>query len=112
MVECLRSFKIEKKVLEPLIFGFNSELTLLDKILSLVCDNAENNSTMTDALAVLLPNFQGKKGRIRCFAHILNLVVKVSIFWFLCSVSSLIITLPAGHLISVCSKAKYQGQQY
>jgi hypothetical protein len=33
--------------------------------------------TMIEELARQFPRFKGKAGRIRCFAHILNLVVKV-----------------------------------
>src|ERR1700733_14594047 len=47
------------------------------KVLTLVCDNASNNDTMTEELGCLIPSFKGKQARVRCFAHILNLVVKV-----------------------------------
>jgi hypothetical protein len=33
---------------------------------------------MISALAHILPNFEGQKAHIQCFAHVLNLVVKVS----------------------------------
>ena len=49
-----------------------------DKFMALVCDNASNNDTMITELECLLPNFGGAKFRVRCFAHVLNLVVKVS----------------------------------
>ena len=49
-----------------------------DKLMALVCDNASNNDTMITELERLLPNFGGAKFRVRCFAHVLNLVVKVS----------------------------------
>lgn len=49
---------------------------LTAQILSVTCDNASNNDTMTDALADLLPAFQGQYARTRCFLHILNLVAK------------------------------------
>jgi hypothetical protein len=64
--ECLKSFNID------------------NKILGIVCDNAENNSVMVRELPVLLPAFQGGSARIRCFAHILNLVVKVRILFHSC----------------------------
>ena len=32
---------------------------------------------MTEELGCLIPSFKGKQARVRCFAHILNLVVKV-----------------------------------
>lgn len=47
------------------------------QIFSLVADNASNNNTLVDELEVLLPSFGGQQARVRCFAHILNLVVKV-----------------------------------
>lgn len=46
------------------------------QILSITCDNTSNNDTMMDELAVLIPTFPGAINRTRCFAHILNLVVK------------------------------------
>ena len=42
-------------------------------------DNASNNKTLIDELGDLLDGFQGSLTRVRCFAHILNLVVKVCI---------------------------------
>lgn len=71
------------------------------QILALVADNAENNSTMTRALERLLPNFKGEEGRIRCFAHILNLVVKVSRLIQLYLHNS---NLKAGHSFAVCPR--------
>ncbi|KAF5333044.1 hypothetical protein D9758_017293 [Tetrapyrgos nigripes] len=46
------------------------------KILAVAGDNVENNSTMITHLGTLLGNFDGHKARVRCFAHIMNLVVK------------------------------------
>jgi hypothetical protein len=43
-----------------------------------VRDNAENNKTMISALAHILPKFKGQEAHIRCFAHVLNFVIKVS----------------------------------
>lgn len=40
-------------------------------------DNASNNNTLVDELGQLLDGFGGSLSRVRCFAHILNLVVKV-----------------------------------
>ncbi|KAF8593276.1 hypothetical protein BDV93DRAFT_461534, partial [Ceratobasidium sp. AG-I] len=46
-----------------------------------VClDNASNNDTFVCGLAVSLPSFRGPKSRVRCFAHIMNLVAKVRIY--------------------------------
>jgi hypothetical protein len=44
-----------------------------------VLDNASNNDTLVRELPNLLDNFQGSVTRIRCFAHVLNLVVKVRV---------------------------------
>ncbi|KAJ3490696.1 hypothetical protein NLJ89_g11414 [Agrocybe chaxingu] len=55
---------------------------LQDKILGFVADNASNNDTLVTELGRLLPSFGGKKVRVRCFAHILNLVVKAVLSQF------------------------------
>jgi hypothetical protein len=47
------------------------------QLLSVVCDNAENNSTMIRSLEDILEAFDGESARVRCFAHTLNLIVKV-----------------------------------
>ncbi|KAJ7193181.1 hypothetical protein GGX14DRAFT_372983, partial [Mycena pura] len=52
------------------------------QLLVLAADNASNNNTPVDSLALRigqLGRFRGKLHRIRCFAHILNLVMKVVI---------------------------------
>lgn len=61
MAECLIGYGIEKRVL------------------AVTCDNAENNSTMMTHLETLVPQIRGLKVRVRCMAHIINLVVKVYI---------------------------------
>ncbi|OJT02144.1 Zinc finger BED domain-containing protein RICESLEEPER 1 [Trametes pubescens] len=58
LIECLKEFGIEEKVL------------------SVTCDNAENNTTMLKEMHVLVPKFRGTLVRVRCFGHVLNLVVK------------------------------------
>ncbi|KAL1947002.1 hypothetical protein VTO73DRAFT_13963 [Trametes versicolor] len=58
LIECLKEFAIEGKVL------------------SVTCDNAENNTTMLKEMHVLVPKFRGTLVRVRCFGHVLNLVVK------------------------------------
>jgi hypothetical protein len=47
------------------------------QILGVTCDNASPNDAMIDTLAELVVAFPGAANRTRCFAHILNLVVKV-----------------------------------
>ena len=50
-----------------------------NKVMSVICDNASNNDKMVDSLATHgWKMFHGRLGRVRCFAHILNLVVGVS----------------------------------
>jgi hypothetical protein len=43
-----------------------------------VLDNASNNDTLVEELPNLINDYKGSATRIRCFAHILNLVVKVN----------------------------------
>ena len=52
---------------------------LQHKLLGFVCDNASNNDTLIDSLATLVPFFGGSGYHVRCFAHIINLVVKVGL---------------------------------
>ena len=51
---------------------------LLNQVLAVTCDNADNNRTMIDEMENLVPGFRGSTARVRCFGHVLNLVVKVS----------------------------------
>jgi hypothetical protein len=51
-------------------------LTGFSQILAITCDNASNNDRMVDELTDILPQFQGAQARSRCFAHIINLIVK------------------------------------
>jgi hypothetical protein len=59
IAECLCAYGIEKK------------------IMTFAADNAANNNTLVDEMSVLIPSFGGAEYRVRCFAHILNLTVKV-----------------------------------
>ena len=45
--------------------------------MTFTADNASNNDTLVNELSVLIPTFGGAKYCVHCFAHILNLVVKV-----------------------------------
>jgi hypothetical protein len=45
-------------------------------VLSITCDNVSINDVMIDKLEEFLTDFPGATNRTRCFAHILNLVVK------------------------------------
>ena len=46
------------------------------QILSITCDNTSNNDTMIEELEGLLDDFPGAANQMRCFTHIINLVVK------------------------------------
>ena len=51
--------------------------------MAVTCDNAANNKTMLKEMHVLVPEFRGNQTRVRCFGHVLNLVVKVRTQFFL-----------------------------
>ena len=46
------------------------------QVLSLTCDNASNNDVSVDKLADKVESFTGDASHVRCFAHVINLVVK------------------------------------
>ncbi|RDB30988.1 hypothetical protein Hypma_000159 [Hypsizygus marmoreus] len=58
------------------------EYGIQKKIMALTLDNASNNLTLTNELQVLIPSFHGQKTRVRCLAHILNLMVKAILSQF------------------------------
>ena len=45
-------------------------------MLAVTCDNATNNDAMVDELVERLPAFPGATNRVRCFAHVVNLIAK------------------------------------
>jgi hypothetical protein len=51
-----------------------------DKIAAFQMDNASNNDTALDALAISISLVDCKQSRLRCFGHIINLVVRVLLF--------------------------------
>ncbi|CUA71497.1 Putative AC transposase [Rhizoctonia solani] len=53
------------------------------KFLSVCLDNASNNDTLVRGLAQKAPSFHGAKSRIRCAAHVTNLMVKAFIEHFM-----------------------------
>ena len=55
------------------------KLTCRLQILAFVADTVSNNNTLVDELGDLLDGFQGSLTQVRCFTHILNLMVKVHI---------------------------------
>ena len=78
--ETLHEFGIQDKVSDISCATTAKEvkLTTSSQILAITLDNTSNNNTLIAELGDLLPGFQGSLTRVRCFAHILNLVVKVS----------------------------------
>ena len=48
-------------------------------MLAITSDNAETNDKVMRELKLLEPTMRGTEGRVRCFAHVLNLVVKVRV---------------------------------
>ena len=50
------------------------------KLLGFVADSTSNNDTLTDNLHEQLPGWDGQHNRIRCLAHVINLVTKVHYF--------------------------------
>ena len=47
------------------------------QVMALTCDNADNNNTMINEMVTLIPGYRGHDMRVRCFGHVLNLIVKV-----------------------------------
>ena len=79
LASCLREFGIDLKVSSLCL-----ALRVIDlispchaQLMGLTADNAENNSTLIRELQKIIPSWPGKSMRVRCFGHILNLVVKV-----------------------------------
>ena len=64
ITECLHAYGVQKR------------------ILGITLDNASNNNTLINELTDSLKDYQGSATRIRCFAHILNLVVKAILSQF------------------------------
>ena len=58
-----------------MIESYRTEHTFA-KILSVTCDNASPNDTMIDKLKEVLKDFQGKRGQVQCFMHVINLIAK------------------------------------
>ncbi|KAG2739687.1 hypothetical protein P692DRAFT_20645156, partial [Suillus brevipes Sb2] len=52
------------------------EFGILEKMLSVTCDNVSNNNVMVDELEILVPEFAGEASHTRRFLHTVNLVAK------------------------------------
>ncbi len=71
----LEEFQIQDKVSTiRKMLGIHG--THQSQVLAITCDNASNNDTMLKELMVLIPSFRGAASQTRCFAHVVNLVVK------------------------------------
>lgn len=87
-----------KKLAESLI-----RYKIEQRILAVTCDNAENNSTMMTHLELLIPQVRGRAVRVRCMAHVINLVVKVSLALTYAVLQQLttLFTSPTGNSVAV-----------
>lgn len=54
------------------------------QVLGIVCDNAANNDTLLEHMEELTVGPVCAETRVRCFAHVLNLVVKATLSVFAC----------------------------
>ncbi|CCO37739.1 hypothetical protein BN14_11898 [Rhizoctonia solani AG-1 IB] len=54
-----------------------------NKLCTICMDNASNNNTFARRLPALVPGFSGPQSRVRCAAHVLNLVVKSFTSYFM-----------------------------
>ncbi|CCO33243.1 Putative AC transposase AltName: Full=ORFA [Rhizoctonia solani AG-1 IB] len=54
-----------------------------EKLHTICMDNASNNDTFTRHLPTLIPKFGGPRSRVRCAAHVINLVVKAFTAYFM-----------------------------
>ncbi|RPD52434.1 hypothetical protein L227DRAFT_514792 [Lentinus tigrinus ALCF2SS1-6] len=52
-------------------------LTASEQIHGITVDNASNNMTMLTHMSTLIPGFRGVLLHVRCFGHILNIILKV-----------------------------------
>lgn len=52
-------------------------LPFKSQVLAVTCDNASNNAKMMKEMKKAEPDFRGPDARVRCFGHVINLVVKV-----------------------------------
>lgn len=48
--------------------------------MSICLDNAPNNGTLVNHLALLVPTFRGAESRVRCFPHIINVMANLFIW--------------------------------
>ena len=75
------------------------------------CDNADNNVTMIKELTSLIPGYRGNDMRVRCFGHVLNLIVKVRIDPWLFRVASTVDNAFLGNPLSIFPDARIQEEE-
>ncbi|PIL32936.1 hypothetical protein GSI_05054 [Ganoderma sinense ZZ0214-1] len=64
------------------LMGLLEEFGIVDKVLGVTCDNASNNAKMLKEMKKLNADFRGPDARVRCFGHVINLVVKAILSQF------------------------------
>lgn len=76
LVECLKNFNIHEKAS---MHNASAVIVLIlaIQVFAVTCDNAESNTVMLREMERLLPGLRGLKTGVRCFGHVINLVVKV-----------------------------------
>jgi hypothetical protein len=84
--DCLKHFGLDKNVCQLLLF-YPQSLHPGNLTATGICmDNASNCNKLAELLPDFLPDFWGMDARLRCLAHIFNLVAKVKstflIFYF------------------------------
>ena len=76
----LKDYGIQEKVI---LFNVVHWYIITDQpcyqILGVTCDNASSNDTMVDMLMKVLKHFPGHANCVQCMAHIVNLVVKLTL---------------------------------
>ena len=76
-VKVLEDFGISEKVRhQRILLICNIRSLTLIQILGVTADNMSANDTMITEISKLIPEFGGQATRMRCFLHVINLVVK------------------------------------
>lgn len=80
LAACLKDYGLDGRVSQLPILEcvFHANSNTRPQILAVVADNASNNKTMVEELTEQLNGFLGAASRGRCFAHVLNITVKVN----------------------------------
>jgi hypothetical protein len=81
-VRILEEFGMANKVSRSFITVVRRLTGWLLKLLGIGADNVTTNDVMVNKLAETVPDFTGEANRVRCFAHVLNLIAKTVIKQF------------------------------